>query len=162
MKYFLMIFCIGAASHSVAQATLIDSAVYEPIKMLFAGMHQGDSAMVRRAFTASPIMATVGKDEAGNTTLRYGDLQKFLTAVGTPHAEAWSEAVWDTRIQSDGNLAQVWEKYAFYVGNRFSHCGVDAFQLFKDNDGKWKIFFVADTRQTEGCVVPRAIGEQFK
>ena len=32
-------------------------------------------------------------------------------------------------------LATVWVKYAFYAGGEFSHCGVDAFQLFKV--GRW-------------------------
>jgi hypothetical protein len=44
-------------------------------------------------------------------------------------------------------------EYAFYVGERLSHCGVDAFQLFKGPDG-WRIFEIADTRRSEGCEEP--------
>ena len=70
--------------------------------------------------------------------------------------------IWDTKIQIDGNMAQAWAPYAFYVGKKFSHCGVDAFQLFKSTDGVWRIFHLADTRQKDGCNVPKKISEQFK
>ncbi len=70
--------------------------------------------------------------------------------------------IWDPKIEIDGNLAQAWTQYAFYVGKKFSHCGVDAFQLFKGTDGTWKIFQLADTRQKEGCKIPKEISEQFK
>ena len=56
-------------------------------------------------------------------------------------------------MEIDGNLAQVWTKYAFFLGEDFDHCGVDAFQLFNDGDG-WKIFQLVDTRHREGCELP--------
>jgi hypothetical protein len=59
-------------------------------------------------------------------------------------------------------MAQAWMKYAFYIGKQFSHCGADAFQLFKGADNKWRIFHLADTRWKEGCNVPPAIANQFK
>ena len=67
--------------------------------------------------------------------------------------EVWDERIWDAEVRVDGNLATAWMKYAFYAGDEFSHCGVDAFQLFKGVDG-WKVFHVADTRRREGCETP--------
>jgi hypothetical protein len=40
--------------------------------------------------------------------------------------------------------------YVFYVGDRFSHCGVDSFQLVRISAG-WRIIQIADTRRKEGC-----------
>lgn len=137
-------------------------AIMLPITRLFTGMNLGDSSMVHSAFVANPTLAVVGKDKAGNPVLRTETIHKFLVAVGTPHAESWSEPIWDVKIQVDGNLAQVWTNYAFYLGKKFSHCGVDAFQLFKGGDGQWRIFHLADTRQTEGCTIPQNIKDQFK
>ena len=154
----VLIFAFGVRAQSVEEG----AAIMEPITKLFTGMNLGDSAMVHAAFTARPTMATVTKDKTGKPVLRTDDIQKFLKAVGTPHAESWSEPIWDVKIQVDGNLAQVWAKYAFYLGKKFSHCGVDAFQLFKGEDGKWRIFFLADTRQFEQCDIPNHIKESFK
>jgi hypothetical protein len=47
----------------------------------------------------------------------------------------------------------VWAKYAFFLGDRFSHCGIDAFQLHQTADG-WKIFQLTDTQRSEGCEMP--------
>ena len=39
--------------------------------------------------------------------------------------------------------------YRFYVGDTFSHCGVNAVQLAK-LDGRWQITNLMDTRR-QGC-----------
>jgi hypothetical protein len=85
----------------------------------------------------------------------------MLKTVGTPHPEVHNEVIWDEKILVDGNLAQVWMSYAFYLGKKFSHCGVNAFQLTKV-DGSWKIFHLAYTRQREGCKIPTTINKQFE
>jgi hypothetical protein len=56
----------------------------------------------------------------------------------------------DVEIRMDGSLATVWAYYDFFAGDRFSHCGYDAFQLLK-SQSEWKVVGVADSRRTEGC-----------
>ena len=161
-KYLcLSIFLI---SFSLAAQTAEEKKnVLEPVNKLFTGMNLGDSAMVHSAFAKTVSMGTIFTDKSGNPAIRNeSSIDGFLKAVGTPHAEKWSEPIWDTEVQIDGNLAQVWTNYAFYLGKTFSHCGVDAFQLFKGTDGKWRIFSLADTRQKEGCKIPEKISSQFK
>ncbi len=162
MKYLLLLLTVCACLHSRSQSLSQDSAILEPVKMLFQGMHDGDSAMVHEAFTRRPFMATVTQDKAGRPVMRIDEFARFLTAVGTPHDQPWSELTWDVKWQTDCRLAQVWAKYAFYIGKKFSHCGVDAFQLFKGDDEKWLIFSIADTRQTEACDVPSFVAGKFK
>jgi hypothetical protein len=53
-------------------------------------------------------------------------------------------------VHVDGGLASVWTEYAFYVGERLNHCGVDAFHLVRTAEG-WRIIDLADTRRREGC-----------
>lgn len=137
-------------------------AVMQPIVRLFTGMNLGDSAMVHSAFTQNVTMATIMKDKSGKQIVRReSSLANFLKAVGTPHTEPWSEPIWDTKIEVDGTFAQVWAQYAFYSGKKFSHCGVDAFHLVKEETG-WKIFHLADTRHTTDCKVPASVSDQFK
>jgi len=77
-------------------------------------------------------MATVSKDKNGNPVIRQEtSLDGFLKAVGTPHDKAWSEPVWAVQIQGRRKYGPGLDKYAFYLGKTFSHCGVDAFQLLK-------------------------------
>jgi len=126
-------------------------------------MKKGDSALVYSAFAKEVTMATIYRDKNNLPAIKNElGIEDFLKAVGTPHNELWNEPIWDLKIKIDGNLAQALASYAFYRGNTFSHCSEDAFHLFKSADGQWRIFHLADTRQTEGCVIPPEIKVQFK
>jgi hypothetical protein len=161
MKFIFLIFLLcPCVAH--AQPDQEGLAIMKPVTTLFAGMNLGDSTMVHSAFAENATMASIGKDKTAKVVLRReSSISGFLKAVGTPHDEPWSEPIWDTRIEVDGDLAQVWTQYAFYRGKKFSHCGVDAFQLVRQN-GVWKIFHLTDTRQTENCNVPASVNDQFK
>jgi hypothetical protein len=146
-----------------AQTSGEENAVKEVIVRLFKGMELGDSAMVHSAFHDKAVtMATVLRDKTNTPIIRReSSIQAFLDAVGKPHTEIWYEEIWNVKVQVDGELAQAWCDYAFYVDKNFSHCGVDAFQLFKGKDG-WKIFHLADTRRKSGCTIPREIQDKHK
>ena len=140
-----------------------DKKVMAAVNTLFDGMHKGDSAMVHSVFYPGAKMFTATTDtKTGQPVLRQSDIKNFIAAVGTPHKEVWSELVWSPKIEIDGNLAQVWVPFAFYRDKTFSHCGIDAFQLFKDANGNWKIFHLSDTRQKEGCKLPAEVSEKMK
>ena len=161
MKILILMAMIGLSAVAKSQGEEAQ-AVMQPIAKLFTGMNLGDSAMVHSAFAQSITMATIMQDKSGKQILRReSSLAGFLKAVGTPHTEPWSEPIWDTKIEVDGTFAQVWTQYAFYSGKKFSHCGVDAFHLVKEETG-WKIFHLADTRHTTDCKVPASVSDQFK
>ena len=145
-----------------SQTSAESKGIMQPIKLLFEGMNLGDSARVHSAFANEVTFVTVAKNKSGKSTLIPEPLDQFLVAVGTPHTGTWNEQIWDVVIHVDGIFAQVWAKYAFYLDKQFSHCGVDAFHLIKAEDGQWRIFHLADTRQKEGCQVPAAVSNRFK
>ncbi|MBL7875905.1 MAG: nuclear transport factor 2 family protein [Cyclobacteriaceae bacterium] len=161
MKILILVGLIGLSLGAHGQGSE-NLAIMAPVERLFKGMNLGDSAMVHSAFTKEVTMATIMKDKTGKQIVRReSSLAGFLKAVGTPHVEPWSEPIWDTKIEVDGTFAQVWAQYAFYSGKKFSHCGVDAFHLVKEETG-WKIFHLTDTRHTADCHVPAEVSNQFK
>src|SRR5687768_66265 len=149
MAFVLLAAMAAAPSRAAAQGSE-EEAVMAVVEAMFDAMRAGDSAAMRAVLHPTATGASVSVREGVPTLTREGSLDGFVQAVGTPHEEVWDERIWDTEVRVDGNLATAWMKYAFYVGEEFSHCGVDAFQLFKDEDG-WKVFHVADTRRREGC-----------
>jgi hypothetical protein len=160
MKHFILsaftaALFLSGANNAKAQSTELndqEKQVMEVVFRLFEGMRQGDSSMVSSVFTDDVRMYTVfGPDRDNKFNIDKGD--GFLKAVGTPHETVWDEPIWDYTVQMDGNLAHVWTKYAFYAGDKFSHCGVDDFQFVKTADG-WKAFSLADTRQYTDCDLP--------
>lgn len=124
----------------------IENVLFE----MFEGMRTGDSARVSKVFIKEALFFTSKKNKQGVQVTEKGSLEYFLKAIGTPHEQIWNEKLFNTTIESEGGIAQVWTDYNFFIDDRFSHCGVDAFQLIKQ-DGQWKIVSIIDTRQIEGC-----------
>lgn len=153
MKYCIIVISIlfvdftGSAQSAPKQEK---KAVQATIDLLFDGMCAGDSSKVRQAFHSDARLMTTFVDKAGYPRLVEEEIQGFLNAVGTPHTEVWNEKLTSVKIQIDGNLAQAWTKYEFYMDENFSHCGVNAFQLVKDSNG-WKIIQITDTRRKTDC-----------
>lgn len=158
---FVFTFLVCALA-SRAQVAPENDAIVKVVRRLFEGMQKGDSAIVRSTFAAEVTMATARRNKENKDVLvRESSIDGFLKAVGTPHPDVWYEEIWNIKVQQDDRFAQVWCDYAFYVGNKFSHCGVDAFHLYKGEDG-WKIFHLADTRRSNPCTIPTEIQNKHK
>ncbi len=126
------------------------AAVLAVVHRLFDAMRQGDSARLRSTFHPEARLGTVGVRE-GVPMVRFEAVDGFAQALGgKPAEQVWDERLYNEVVHVDGGLATVWTEYDFYLGDRFSHCGVDSFQLARTADG-WKIFSIADTRRREGC-----------
>ncbi|MCR9173612.1 MAG: nuclear transport factor 2 family protein [bacterium] len=153
MKYFaIVLMSLSFSAFSQDSETTIDdsSAVRATIDQLFQGMKNGDSTLVAAVFHPEIQMMSTFTDEEGNPRSHKGSAAEFKNAVGTPHDQVWDERISNVRIQIDGNLAQAWMDYSFYLDDTFSHCGVNAIQLFKTNEG-WKMVHLADTRRRSDC-----------
>lgn len=139
-----------------------ESAVKNVIAQLFEGMEKSDSAMVSATFERNASMATLYRNKNNEPSFHQeSSISEFLNAVGSPKKETWHEAFWNVKINIDGDLASAWCDYAFYVGKKFSHCGVDAFLLRRTAAG-WKIFYIADTRRKEPCAIPDEIRKKYE
>lgn len=126
-------------------------SVKKVIVQLFDAMKAGDSTRLAAVFHPEARLQTASlHPKTGQTTLETDDISAFITQVGMPHPEIYDERITAYEISVDGPLATAWTPYRFYVGEKFSHCGVNAFQLFKSKDG-WKIIQITDTRRRESC-----------
>ena len=149
MKRLIMLATMALCTTAPLSGQSPEDDVMAVVNRLFDGMRAGDSNMVRSVFHPS---ARMGRATPDGLQLRDG-VDSFVNAVGSPHEKVWDEPIWDYHVRVDGKLAQVWTKYAFYLGEDFSHCGVDAFDLYQTPDG-WKIFQLVDTNQQDGCESP--------
>jgi hypothetical protein len=152
MKSLLIIFSlISIGSFAQEHYNRRDSSeVRGVIDRLFAGMRNGDSAMVASTFHSDIQLITSHSDAQGKPDMAKGSATTFLHAVGRPHEEVWDERISHVELRIDDNLAQAWMNYSFYVGGKFSHCGVNAIHLIRTDSG-WKIIQLADTRRNGDC-----------
>jgi hypothetical protein len=161
-KIFLALLLGFGLGKTYGQNVGEEGAVKEVIARLFKAMASGDSAMLHATFASGTTMATIYRDKNNEPVFKKDDsINNFLKAIGTPHPEPYYEEIWNVRILIDGDLAQAWCDYGLFVGNKFSHCGVDAFHLHKGKNG-WKVFHLADTRRKSGCEIPKEIQDKHK
>lgn len=144
-------FCfLNASAQQGKSSSQSEKEVRAVVDRLFEGMREGDSAKVHSVVHGNARFVTSYTNTKKEPMLQEGTLSEFLTAVGTKHDVVWDERIISCEIRVDDHIAQVWAHYEFYAGEKFSHCGVDAFQLVHDSTG-WKILNLMDTRRTEGC-----------
>ena len=50
----------------------------------------------------------------------------------------FTERGFDATVRVQDRVAQVWMPYDLYIGDKWSHCGVDTFTLMK-SEGRWRV-----------------------
>ncbi|MDX1754101.1 Putative lumazine-binding [Salinimicrobium sediminis] len=144
---FFLLFGIFA----VAQNSSEEEKVKQVVNTFFEGFHARDSIIMKSVFYKDPVVQTIGKTKVGETKLVNEQLEKVLKGiVAIPLETEFKEVLHDYVIKIDGDMANAWTPYSFYLNDTFSHCGVNNFQLLKQNE-EWKIIYLIDTRRREGC-----------
>lgn len=148
-RLLVLLFTLCIAASVNAQSD--DDEIKTVINSFFDGMRKGDSVLVRKAFIADPFLMT-SYMRKGEPHFETEKLSQLLKAVSTPRkpGEVYDERLLSMEIKVDDRLASVWTPYAFYVGETFSHCGVNSFHMYKGKDG-WRIAGIFDTRRREEC-----------
>lgn len=77
----------------------------------------------------------------------------FTPALGG-NESAYRERYWDPVVHVRGSIAVVWTPYEFWIDGKTSHCGVDVFDLMKEQ-GVWKIANMMWTVEPEACAALR-------
>ena len=145
---YLILFSVLAAP---AAAQTPEQNVVAQVRRLFDAMKQRDTTGMRATLDASARLVGTGTNQQGQPVARTIPIQNWLRGIaGAPGSP--DERIYDPEVRIDQNLATVWTRYDFFVGENFSHCGYDAFQLVQ-TAGQWKIVQVADTqrRSPEQC-----------
>ncbi len=127
-----------------------ETAIKTVINNMFDGMRKTDSVLIRSAFAPKAILQTIAKTKEGKISVRSEVLDSFIIAVTRPHKEVYDERIIFDLVKVDAELAIAWTPYQFFIDEKFSHCGVNSFQLVKI-EGQWKIQYLIDTRRRQDC-----------
>ena len=144
MKKILLLFVL-ISSFSFAQ-THEEIEIKKTINQLFDGMRNADSITVKNTFSENAVMQTINS----KVEVHSEDFKQFAKTISNFKKGDLDEKIEFETIKIDGNLASVWTPYQFYFQGKFLHCGVNSFQLVKQN-GTWKIQYIIDTRRKENC-----------
>lgn len=148
----MVLLVVGAPAAAQAQSPE-EKEVVAVIETFFAGMLAKDTAMMNGTVDPAARLVRVSQRQGEQPAVGITEMSRFIAGVGRREGEGANERIHNPVVQIDGNMAHVWTFYTLHLGERFSHCGYDSFQLLRLPDG-WKIVNVADTGRTENCEVP--------
>ena len=139
---FLTVFISGFSQNTK------DAEIKTTINAFFEAFHKQDSVALKNYVTKEVMLQSVLTDGSGETKIKTTAFSEFLkTIVAIPDEINFDERILSIDVQSDGLMANAWTSYEFYINDKFSHCGVNSFQLINEN-GTWKIFYIVDTRKS--------------
>lgn len=137
-------------SFSASSQTAEDS-VKSVINQLFSAMKGADAKSLKETFADSAVLQTIRRDKDGTYFVENENVKDFITFVGKGKKDSADERISYESLKIDGPLASVWTPYNFFYNGKFSHCGVNSFQLVRIK-GRWKIQYLVDTRRRAGCI----------
>lgn len=147
MKKLLLLIVLIAPNWIFAQVH--ENKIKQTILLFFEGMQKSDTSIINNCLHKTARFQTALLNNKTNiTSLENEPVDSFLLQVLTIKKRNLQieERITQFDIKVDYPMASVWADYEFYVNGKFSHKGLDAFQLFNEN-GSWKIIQVCDTRK---------------
>jgi hypothetical protein len=139
---------IPARPH-VAHAQTTDEEVLRPVQELFDAMAARDPARAAAVILPDGQWVSVRPGAEGTRVVTVMPHQEFLTSLAAA-TEPWLERMWNPKVMVHGDIAVVWTAYDFHRGGRFSHCGMEAFNLVRTGAG-WRIAGATYTVEPTGC-----------
>jgi hypothetical protein len=134
----------------ISTAQSAEDSVKAVVNTLFTAMKNADAALLKSTFSDSAVLQTVTRNKEGKMFVATESINEFADFVNNLKKDSADERIQFETTKIDGPLAIVWTPYHFYHNGKFSHCGVNSFQLVRF-DGIWKIQYLIDTRRRQGC-----------
>jgi hypothetical protein len=149
MKYFFIVLTVLMCG-SVAHGQTPEDSVKAVITKMFKGMKDADTALLKSCFADSIVFQTITRNLDGKLIVKNEDPAGFIDFISKESPGNADERITFDVVKTDGPLAIAWAPYNFYYKGKFSHCGIDSFQLVRFSNG-WKIQYIIDTRRKQGC-----------
>ena len=123
-------------------------AVLVPVNALFAAFEAGDAtAMLRHVYPDGRVTAS-GMRGDGAFNLRQQSWTQFAERIKPD--DAFQERIVDPVIEIDDDIAMVWGAFVVRVRGEVSNCGVDHFDVVREN-GVWKVMNLTFSSRTTDC-----------
>lgn len=149
--------CLNVFSQTDDQRSAIAT-----IDRLWEGMRLKNAEMIKSVFTAEGQLVAIDKprDGKGLSKTRVFTAEAFAKNISEAKAAEFLEKMPSPDARIFGDLAIVTGRYTFYVGDKFSHCGTNTFNLVRTETG-WKIANAASTlefqceKDLKAVVIPK-------
>lgn len=120
--------------------------VQKTIETFFEAFHAKDTVKLKSICSDKIILQSIQENAKGGKLSDEVASEFYKSIASIPANFNFQEKILSYSIQVDGTMAHAWTPYEFYINDKLSHKGVNAFTLFKKND-VWKIIYCIDTRR---------------
>jgi Putative lumazine-binding len=126
----------------LVSAALAQPADEERAAVLRAMQVFFDAMTARDVEGARKILQPQGRFHAISTRGATHEMRDFSNEEYVARLQAskqtMRERIWNPEVRIHGPIATVWAPYDFWIDGKYSHCGINAFDLVKTEEG-WKI-----------------------
>ncbi|HJR09566.1 MAG TPA: nuclear transport factor 2 family protein [Pyrinomonadaceae bacterium] len=154
MKKLLLplILTLAAYTSTAAQQTTAkndaggEAAATAVANKLFEAMRAKNADAIRALFMPEGQLVAIDRPRTGDglSKTRVFTADAFAKMISEAKAPEFIERMPQPEVKIFGDMALVYGRYTFHVGDKFSHCGTNSFHLVRTPDG-WKIANAAST-----------------
>jgi hypothetical protein len=150
MKLFNTIALISLLALQLAAQTIDDKTAIAVVNQLFDGMKAKSVEQLKAVFSADGQLVAIDKprDGKGISKTRIFSGEAFAKMISEAKGADFIEKMPTPEARIAGDLAIVTGRYTFHVGDKFSHCGTNTFNLVRTETG-WNIANGASTLEFE-------------
>lgn len=142
MKKIIFLFVVFSGISGYSQ----NQEIQKTIETFFEAFHAKDTVKLKSICSDKIILQSIQENAKGGKLSDELASEFYKSIASIPANFNFQEKILSYSIQVDGTMANAWTPYEFYINDKLSHKGVNAFTLFKEND-VWKIIYVIDTRR---------------
>jgi hypothetical protein len=125
-----------------------EQAVLPPGNRLLAAIASGDKQTLL-AQVRPDGGATAAFDLPGRHKIARESWAEFATSIGGG-PDTIAEQLIDPAVEIDSDIAMIWSPYVFTVNGKVQHCGIDHFDLVREN-GVWKVLNATWSERNANC-----------
>ena len=140
LTFAAALFCTTSAAADGHAQRLFDEqrAVIAGAEAFFAALQSDDKTALAGEMLPEGVIFIHNRRDPENPVV--------ITRTVAEHLEGWArgtrsvdEVMVYENVLIDGDMAQVWGPYAFWVEGELSHCGVNSLSMVRTEDGSWKV-----------------------
>ena len=120
--------------------------IQKVIETFFEAFHAKDTLKLKSICSDKLILQSISESPSGAKLSNEIAAAFYKSIASIPNEMKFQEKLLSFSIQIDGSMAHAWTPYEFYINEKLSHKGINAFTLFKENE-LWKIIYIIDTRR---------------
>jgi hypothetical protein len=126
-----------------------EAAALMAVQQFFETMTSKNATGARAVLDPEGDFVSVRWTDEGEPIVRRTTNEAYLQGLERG-SETYLERMWESEVRVHGPIAVVWTRYDFHIDGKFSHCGIDVFQLLRTETG-WTITGGTYTVERTGC-----------